>query len=114
MPSHEYEMTAKLFLGTACAAWRNKVFYCSFAIAAPGCPLFTTFRAERNGFHRAGSVPAPQMLREGKSMKVSLAKANGAQQCVHLTLGSLRVLQAFSSPQPFSHRTASRRPPQRR
>jgi len=37
-----------------------------------------------------------------------------AQQCVHLTLGSRRVLEAFSLPQPVSHRTAFRRPPQRR
>jgi hypothetical protein len=37
-----------------------------------------------------------------------------AQHSVHLTLGSLRVFQAFSLPQPFSHPTAFRHPPQRK
>ena len=92
----------------------QQVIYGSSAIAALRGPLSTTFIAQSNGFHRVGNVPAPQMLREGKSRRVSHARSIGAQQCVHLTLGSLRVLQAFSPPQPVSHRTACRRPPQRR
>jgi hypothetical protein len=35
------------------------------------------------------------------------------QQSVHWTLGSLRHLRQFSTPQHFSNRTAFRRPPQR-
>jgi hypothetical protein len=92
----------------------TRFLYCSSAIAALWCPLFTRLIAKINGFHRAICFPAPQMPGEGKFKGVSLAQSIGAQQCVHLTLGSLRVLQAFFPPQPVSHWTAFRRPPQRR
>ncbi len=45
--------------------------------------------------------------------QVICQKHSPAQQSVHWTLGILRHPRQFSTPQPFSARTASRRPPQR-
>ena len=49
------------------------VMYRSSALAALFCPLLVTSRARSNVIPRAASVPAPQMLREGKFKDISLA-----------------------------------------
>ena len=110
----EYEKYSKIFRRRiVCCVAQQDFFWLVCTCSAERSTVYKVHREEK-GCALVGRIRAPQMPLEGKSMKVLLAKFIGAQQGVHLTLGSLRVLQAFSPPQPFSHRTAFRRPPQRR
>src|SRR5512134_941234 len=75
--------------GASSASWLNKISFGSSALAALDCRWFTMFIAKGNLFHRQFALQRRKCF-ESKFKGGSLAQSIGAQQCVHLTLGSLR------------------------